>query len=283
MGKKRDFKTTLEHWKFKYKLSILNEKTLEEVLRIRLSRLTVFIYGSLALVVVFFLMSALILFSPLKYYLPGFSDYSLRSELSHNMAKVNSLSSLLQKQTLQLQTTKNLIAGTLSADSIPKQKDISVEKYRELVEKKSDREQQFIENFQKNIVSNTITPTVANNAAKQNFAVPLAGTAAASYGEKGDNAVKFTGNNREVLAVAKGIVMSADLTVGNRYTVYIQHPDGYVSVYKNLSAVFKQAGSTVSTGDVIGQIDAENDKQYLIFEIWQNSIRIDPRTVMDIK
>ena len=40
MGKKRDFKTTLEHWKFKYKLSILNEKTLEEVLRIRLSRLT---------------------------------------------------------------------------------------------------------------------------------------------------------------------------------------------------------------------------------------------------
>ena len=42
MGKKRDFKTTLEHWKFKYKLSILNEKTLEEVLRIRLSRLTVF-------------------------------------------------------------------------------------------------------------------------------------------------------------------------------------------------------------------------------------------------
>ena len=155
MGKKRDFKTTLEHLKFKYKLSILNEKTLEEVLRIRLSRLTVFIYGSLALVVVFFLMSALILFSPLKYYLPGFSDYSLRSELSHNMAKVDSLSSLLQKQTLQLQTTKNLIAGTLSADSIPKQKDISVEKYRELVEKKSDREQQFIENFQKNIVSNT--------------------------------------------------------------------------------------------------------------------------------
>ena len=225
MGKKRDFKTTLEHWKFKYKLSILNEKTLEEVLRIRLSRLTVFIYGSLALVVVFFLMSALILFSPLKYYLPGFSDYSLRSELSHNMAKVDSLSSLLQKQTLQLQTTKNLIAGTLSADSIPKQKDISVEKYRELVEKKSDREQQFIENFQKNIVSNTITPTVANNAAKQNFTVPLAGTAAASYGEKGDNAVKFTGNNREVLAVAKGIVMSADLTVGNRYILYIQHPD----------------------------------------------------------
>lgn len=152
-----------------------------------------------------------------------------------------------------------------------------------LSRKKSDREQQFIENFQKNIVSNTITPTVANNAAKQNFAVPLAGTAAASYGEKGDNAVKFTGNNREVLAVAKGIVMSADLTVSNRYTVYIQHPDGYVSVYKNLSAVFKQASSTVSTGDVIGQIDAENDKQYLIFEIWQNSIRIDPRTVMDIK
>ena len=100
------------------------------------------------------------------------------------MAKVDSLSSLLQKQTLQLQITKNLIAGTLSADSIPKQKDISVEKYRELVEKKSDREQQFIENFQKNIVSNTITPTVANNAAKQNFAVPLTGTAAASYGEK---------------------------------------------------------------------------------------------------
>ena len=108
MGKKRDFRTTLEHWKLKYKLSILNEKTLEEVLRIRLSRLTVFIYGSLALVVVFFLMSALILFSPLKYYLPGFSDYSLRSELSHNMAKVDSLSSLLQKQTLQLQPPKTL-------------------------------------------------------------------------------------------------------------------------------------------------------------------------------
>ncbi len=282
MAQKKNLKTILERWKFRYKLFILNETTLEEVFRIKISRLTVFLYGFSALIIVFALMSVLILYSPLKYYLPGFSDYSLRSELSYNMARIDSLTNLLDKQTLQLQTTKNIITGTLSIDSIPQQKDVPIEKYRELVEKKSDNEIKFVENFQQNISLNPVKALIMDNTAKQNLAVPLAGTImVVKDSVNNDNGIKLTSKNGNVLAIAGGVVTSVELTLNNRYVIVIQHLDGYLSIYKNIAIPLKKVDEKVNMSDVIGLIALDSERPYLTFELWQNSTNINPYEVFD--
>ncbi len=282
MAQKKNLKTILERWKFRYKLFILNETTLEEVFRIKISRLTVFLYVFFALIIVFILMSVLILYSPLKYYLPGFSDYSLRSELSYNMARIDSLTNLLDKQTLQLQTTKNIITGTLSIDSIPQQKDVPIEKYRELVEKKSDNEIKFVENFQQNISLNPVKALIMDNTAKQNLAVPLAGTImVVKDSVNKDNGIKLTSKNGNVLAIAGGVVTSVELTLNNRYVIVIQHLDGYLSIYKNIAVPLKKVEEKVNMSDVIGLIALDSERPYLTFELWQNSTNINPYEVFD--
>lgn len=282
MAQKKNLKTILERWKFRYKLFILNETTLEEVFRIKISRLTIFLYGFFALIIVFVLMSVLIIYSPLKYYLPGFSDYSLRSELSYNMAKIDSLSNLLNKQTLQLQTTKNIITGTLSIDSIPQQKDVPIEKYRELVEKKSDKEIKFVENFQQNISLNPVKALIMENTTKQNLAVPLAGTVVVVKDSiNKDNGIKLTSKNGNVLAMTEGVVTAVELTLNNRYVVVLQHLDGYLSIYKNIAVPLKKVDEKVNMSDAIGLIALDGERPYLIFELWQNSTYIDPYEVFD--
>lgn len=282
MAQKKNLKTILERWKFRYKLFILNETTLEEVFRIKISRLTVFLYGFFALIIVFILMSVLILYSPLKYYLPGFSDYSLRSELSYNMARIDSLTNLLDKQTLQLQTTKNIITGTLSIDSIPQQKDVPIEKYRELVEKKSDNEIKFVENFQQNISLNPVKALIMDNTAKQNLAVPLAGTImVVKDSVNKDNGIKLTSKNGNVLAIAGGVVTSVELTLNNRYVIVIQHLDGYLSIYKNIAVPLKKVEEKVNMSDVIGLIALDSERPYLTFELWQNSTNVNPYEIFD--
>lgn len=282
MAQKKNLKTILERWKFRYKLFILNETTLEEVFRIKISRLTIFLYGFFALIIVFVLMSVLIIYSPLKYYLPGFSDYSLRSELSYNMAKIDSLSNLLNKQTLQLQTTKNIITGTLSIDSIPQQKDVPIEKYRELVEKKSDKEIKFVENFQQNISLNPVKALIMENTTKQNLAVPLAGTVVVVKDSiNKDNGIKLTSKNGNVLAMTEGVVTAVELTLNNRYIVVLQHLDGYLSIYKNIAVPLKKVDEKVNMSDAIGLIALDGERPYLIFELWQNSTYIDPYEVFD--
>lgn len=282
MAQKKNLKTILERWKFRYKLFILNETTLEEVFRIKISRLTIFLYGFFALIIVFVLMSVLIIYSPLKYYLPGFSDYSLRSELSYNMAKIDSLSNLLNKQTLQLQTTKNIITGTLSIDSIPQQKDVPIEKYRELVEKKSDKEIKFVENFQQNISLNPVKALIMENTTKHNLAVPLAGTVVVVKDSVNmDNGIKLTSKNGNVLAMTEGVVTAVELTLNNRYIVVLQHLDGYLSIYKNIAVPLKKVDEKVNMSDAIGLIALDDERPYLIFELWQNSTYIDPYEVFD--
>ena len=74
----------LSFWKrirFKYKLSFINENTLEEVWSFRLSQLSVFIsLGVFAFSLVAFT-ALIIIMTPIRNYLPGYLDVEVRKEI----------------------------------------------------------------------------------------------------------------------------------------------------------------------------------------------------------
>ena len=63
--------TTLKRLRNHYRLVVMNEDTYEEVVKFKLNRWSVYILMSTIFVVMVGLTAALIIFTPLKYYLPG--------------------------------------------------------------------------------------------------------------------------------------------------------------------------------------------------------------------
>lgn len=68
---KIDANSTLKRLQNRYRLVVMNEDTYEEVVKFKLSRLSVYIFLSSVFVVLLGLIIALLVFTPLKYYLPG--------------------------------------------------------------------------------------------------------------------------------------------------------------------------------------------------------------------
>lgn len=63
--------STLKRLQNRYRLVVMNEDTYEEVVKFKLSRLSVYVFLSTVFVVLVGLIIALLVFTPLKYYLPG--------------------------------------------------------------------------------------------------------------------------------------------------------------------------------------------------------------------
>ncbi|MDR2684778.1 MAG: M23 family metallopeptidase [Prevotellaceae bacterium] len=267
-----------ERWRFKYKLFILNEKTLEEVFRIRLSRFSVFIAFSTTLIVVFFMLSLFILYTPAKHFLPGFSDVSVRSRLTTEVIRVDSLYQQLKFQELQLKIMKNIIEGAVLLDSVPKQNEISPEKWKNLADKISPREQKFIENYEK---GENLMPTkkiVEGKKVKRlELFLPPVSVGITDKTNVNNGIVIICKSGQNVLATAAGTVIFTDYSFKNNYTVSVQHNDGFISIYKNMEQLYKTVGQKVSIGEALGTVgEAKQKTAKLFFELWQNGVAINP-------
>ena len=84
MPKRRRSKAFWKNFKFKYKLTIVNENTLEEIVGLRVSKLNGLSVLLCVLAVLFLIASCIITFTPLRNYLPGYIDRkSTRLNSSH--------------------------------------------------------------------------------------------------------------------------------------------------------------------------------------------------------
>src|SRR3954470_13396868 len=89
---KLDAGSTLKRLRNRYRLVVMNDDTYEEVVTFKLSRLSVYIGLSTIFVLLVGLTVALIVFTPLKYYIPGYDDLSRVRENRQLQYRLDSLS-----------------------------------------------------------------------------------------------------------------------------------------------------------------------------------------------
>ena len=90
---------TLQRLRNRYRLVVMNEDTYEEVVAFKLSRVSVYIALSALFIVLVGLTVALIAFTPLKLYIPGFGDAKQAKEYQGLKVKADSIErSLIYKQ-----------------------------------------------------------------------------------------------------------------------------------------------------------------------------------------
>ncbi|MEI7470820.1 MAG: hypothetical protein WCJ85_01085 [Chitinophagaceae bacterium] len=112
-----DTNSTLKRLRNRYRLVVMNEDTYEEVVKFKLSRLSVYIALSSLFVLLVGLTVALIVFTPLKYYLPGVGYGNSRQIREFKTLKIKSDST--EKALLYQQEYTNSILKVLQGN-VPK-------------------------------------------------------------------------------------------------------------------------------------------------------------------
>jgi hypothetical protein len=89
----------------------MNDDTYEEVVTFKLSRLSVYIGLSTIFVVLVGLTVALIIFTPLKYYIPGYDDLKVGREYRQMKYRVDSLDRQVRNQANYIEGIKKTLRG----------------------------------------------------------------------------------------------------------------------------------------------------------------------------
>ena len=112
---KLDAGDTLKRLRNRYRLVVMNDDTYEEVVTFKLSRLSVYIVLSTIFVVLVGLTVALIVFTPLKYYIPGYDDLRVGREYRQMKYRVDSLEKQMDHQTRYIDNIKRVLNGDATA------------------------------------------------------------------------------------------------------------------------------------------------------------------------
>lgn len=111
---KLDADTTLKRLRNRYRLVIMNDDTYEEVVTFKLSRLRVYVALSTIFVFLTGLTVALIVFTPMKLYIPGYGDVSNTRQLRDLKIRTDSLEQAMRYKDMYLDKMKSVLQGDVT-------------------------------------------------------------------------------------------------------------------------------------------------------------------------
>ena len=123
--------TSLKRLRNRYRLVVMNEDTFNEVVTFKLTRVSVYIALSTLFVVLVGLTVALIIFTPLKLYIPGYGNAQKAKEYEMLKMKADSIEQSLIKKQEYIDNVEKVLKGkvmpldtsTLKLKNIEKSRD----------------------------------------------------------------------------------------------------------------------------------------------------------------
>lgn len=279
-GMQKNKRTFWKDIKFKYKVSIINENTLEEVAKLRISKLNGLWVILLASLIIFTVSSLIIIFTPLHYYLPGYVNSELRSQIVNNSIQADSIIKAMDKQMVYIENIKKVMSGNLSIDSI-NVNDTVTPAYNDSIIPVSEREMEFRKQYEESEKYNLTNVTISQNELLGlNFFTPTRGIVINKFSpETGHFGIDVTAMpESNIISVLDGTVIMTNYTVEFGYSIMVQHTNNIVSIYKHCSRLLKETGDVVKGGEAIGLTVNDKNKniKHLHFELWHKGKAINP-------
>ena len=274
-------KSFWKNFKFKYKLTITNENTLEEIVGIHVSKLNGVSVLLFAVTVIFLITSVIIAFTPLRNYLPGYMNSEVREQVVLNALRADSLQWVLERQRMYIMNIQDIISGNVKVDSVHSIDSLTVTRTEELVERtqaEDDFRKQYEESERYNLTTIDNAPVMSGLI----FFRPTRGMVASDFdANKQHYGIDIAANpNESVLATLDGTVILATYTADTGYVIQVQHAQNLVSVYKHCGSLLKKVGDTVKAGEAIALVGKTGEKTtggpHLHFEIWNKGRSLDP-------
>ncbi len=282
-------KSRMEKLKHNYRLVIMNNETFEEIGSYQLSLLNVYIAISFVVVLVAILVGSIIVFTPIKTYIPGYGDVSAHEEVLKLNKELDELIIIVEAQKKYNDNIRSILQGeavqteeAVEAAANPSFDSLtSVDRIIEddLLRKEIELDEQLQE---RELLSKTVSYSPSEVPLEQMYFIP---PATGVVSENFDPDHKHFGidilapKNTPVKAVMDGFVFVADWTLETGNTIGVQHPNNLISFYKHNSVLLKKTGSYVKAGEaiaIIGNSGELSTGPHLHFELWHKGKPLDP-------
>lgn len=272
----------------KNRLVILNEDTFEEIFSLRLTLMNVFVVATIGALLIIFVTTYIIAFTPLREFIPGYASTQLKKDATELALKSDSLSHALKKNEAYIQSIKKVLTGDLeyakfNKDSIMaaasepvSEEDLKPSKADLKLREEVEREDKYnLFEKAKPKVSTVLFPPVKGmitekfNPKNKHYAVDIA-----------------LPKNTPIKATLSGRVIFADWTPNTGNVVIIRHNSGFISVYKHAASITVSQNDAVRTGEVIalaGSTGQESTGVHLHFELWKDGYPIDPSIFIEFE
>lgn len=266
--------------KFKYKLTILNENTLEEVVGLHVSKLNGISVLLSALTVLFLIAALIITFTPLRNYLPGYMNSEIRAQVVDNALKADSLQQLLERQNLYITNIRDILKGEVKADTVHSIDSLTALRGDSLMER-TRREEAFRKQYEEQERYNLTNPATSANNDNLIFFRPTRGMVTSSFNAD----LKHYGTDiaanpgESVVSTLDGVVVLSTYTAETGYLVVVQHNREFLSVYKHCKSLLRREGEQVKAGEVIaltGNSGELTTGPHLHFELWHGGRPVNP-------
>lgn len=283
MAKRKD-KNRHTFWKrlhFKYRLSILNENTLEEIWKLRVSMFNGIMLYLASFFVLLVIASVVIITTPIRNYLPGYLDSEIREEAIRASIRIDSLDMQQKYQEAYLQNIKDIFEGKVQPISESKVDTVTIASDDKSLQS-SDKEKKFRSQYEEEekynlstIASNDNTPTESIT-----FFRPVKGVVSKKFNiTSREYGIEIATAGENIVATLQGTIMYAGYDAEAGYVIQIQHKNGYISIYKGLSVLLKKTGDRVRTGEAIALMGSgknKTQKKILVFQLWYKGNPVNP-------
>ena len=269
-----------KNFKFKYKLTITNENTLEEIVGIHVSKLNGVSVLLSAVTVIFLIASLIIVFTPLRNYLPGYMNTEIREQVVNNALRADSLQWLLERQRMYIMNIQDIISGNIKVDSVHTIDSLTETRTEDLMER-TQAEEEFRKQYEETERYNLTTIDNAQAITGLIFFRPTRGMVSSGFdaNQKHFGIDIAASPNESVLATLDGTVILATYTADTGYVIQVQHSQNLISVYKHCGSLLKKVGDSVKAGEAIALVGNTGEKTtgpHLHFEIWNRGRALDP-------
>lgn len=281
MAKSENKKQT---WRDKFRFTIFNDTTFEEVWRIRLTQYNAFLLVSAIILFIIGGTYSLLAFTNLRELIPGYPDVTMRRNILINAIRLDSLEHELALRDMYFNNLKSIVSGNTPAE-IRSVQDTSVN-YKLISFNRSPQDSLLrdqIENEEKyNLVLGPVFRGNVTSFSGLHFFPPVKGIISGRYDPRtrhfGCDIV--TKPKASVSAALDGTIIFTGWTMETGFVIQIQHANNLISVYKHNANLLKETGDFVRAGEAISIVGDSGELYtsgpHLHLEIWYKGNPLDP-------
>ncbi|MCK9163107.1 MAG: hypothetical protein WCR29_00485 [Bacteroidales bacterium] len=104
----RSFYPQLKH---KHRLIVMDSETFTEKFTLKLTAINLFTFLGIGIIILIALTIVLIAFTPLREYIPGYTNVKMEKQAYRNAEKIDSLKNVINQQELMLNNIRTLVFG----------------------------------------------------------------------------------------------------------------------------------------------------------------------------
>ena len=281
MAKDSKNETRVQRWRNKFRFVILNDDTFEELLTLKLSPLNIFVFSVVTIVSTIALTTTVIAFTPLKELIPGYASSKLRREAIELALTTDSLTAAIDRNERYIQGVQRILQGDVIDTVLQELETDTPSNNEEIALSNPSAQDSAFREWVEEENAFTLNQGGAELGIPQLIS-PIEGIITGGFDKVTNHfAVDIAAaSNTPVKTCYEGTVIFADWTSETGNIIIVQHENNLLSAYKHNSALLKEVGEFVRSGEaiaIIGNSGENSTGPHLHFELWFEGAPIDPQ------